>query len=90
MEGKEVLQEWVENTVRLIATEPDQVSVEVKEDEQGVLFTVKPGKKDTGLFIGKKGQSAKAFRDLLHLIGIGQDVRASLLIWTEEGPRSKE
>ena len=90
MEGIEIIREWVEKTAHLIATEPDNLEIEVKEDELGVLFTLKPGPKDRGLFIGKKGQSAKAFRDLLHLVGIGHDVKANLLVWTPEGPRSKE
>ena len=89
MENKlEVLREWVLSTAKLIVNNPDNLEVESKEDEQGLLFTIKADPQDRGLLIGRKGENANKFRALLSLLGLSNECRASLLIWSPDRPKT--
>ena len=52
-----------------IAEDKDQVEVESKIDDLGVLLTVKVSDRDMGKLIGKNGQTIKALRTLLRIVG---------------------
>ncbi len=58
----------------------DALSIEGKTDELGILLTVKVGDKDMGKLIGKGGQTVKALRTLLRIIGGNVNQRINLKI----------
>ncbi len=77
--------DFVEYVVKQIVDNPDQVVVERKVDDMGVLITLKVAKEDMGKLIGKEGQTAKAIRVLLRIIGSKNNARVNLKIVEPEG-----
>lgn len=75
---------FVEYVVKAIVTNPEAVKVERKIDELGVLITLEIAKEDMGTVIGKNGQSAKAIRTLLRVIGAKTNARVNLKIMEPE------
>lgn len=72
--------DFVEYIVKQIVDKPDEVVVERTVDEMGVLLTLKVSKEDMGKIIGKDGQTAKAIRILLRIIGSKNNSRVNLKI----------
>ncbi len=58
----------------------DQLSIEPTVDELGVLLTVRVSERDMGKLIGKGGQTVKALRTLLRIIGGASSQRVNLKI----------
>ena len=77
--------EFVEYVVKQIVESPDEVEVTRAVDEMGVLLTLKVAKDDMGKIIGKSGQTAKALRTLLRIVGSKNDARVNLKIVEPEG-----
>lgn len=72
--------EFVEYVVKKIVDFPEDVVVERTIDEMGVLVTLKVNREDMGKIIGKSGQTAKALRILLRIIGSKHNARVNLKI----------
>ena len=77
--------DFVEFVVKAIVDNPDDVVVEQSVDDLGVLITLKVNKDDMGKIIGKNGQTAKALRVLLRMMGSKMDSRFNLKIIEPEG-----
>ena len=86
-------QEFVEYIVRGIVGHPDDVVTERTVDEMGVLITLKINPEDMGYVIGRQGQTARAIRTLLKIVGAKSNARVNLKIFDPEGgnrpPRSE-
>ncbi len=63
-----------------IVEDKDALHIESKIDELGVLLTVRVSDRDMGKLIGKGGQTVKALRTLLRLIGGNAQQRVNLKI----------
>jgi len=72
--------DFVVYIVKQIVTLPDEVEVTRTVDEMGVLLTLKVAKDDMGRIIGKSGQTAKAIRVLIRIIGSKNNSRVNLKI----------
>jgi len=72
--------QFVEYIVKQIVDNPEDVELERHVDEMGVLITLKVNKDDMGKLIGKEGQTAKAIRTLLRIIGSKNNARVNLKI----------
>lgn len=72
--------DFVEFIVKKLVTMPDEVEVTRTVDEMGVLIILKVAKDDMGRVIGKNGQTAKALRVLLRVIGSKNHARVNLKI----------
>lgn len=77
--------DFIEHLVKQIVDDPTQVEVTRKVDDLGVLITLKVGKFDMGKVIGKNGQTAKALRTLLRVIGSRNNLRVNLKIVEPDG-----
>ena len=77
--------DFVEYVVKQIVESPEEVEVSREIDEMGVLLTLKVAKDDMGKIIGKSGQTAKALRTLLRIVGSKNDARVNLKIVEPEG-----
>jgi len=64
---------------------PGAVKIESKVDEMGVLLLLKVDKEDMGKVIGKAGETAKALRTILRVIGMNEHARVNLKIEEPEG-----
>ncbi len=78
-------QEFVEYIVKAIVSHPEDVSTERKIDERGVLLALKINPADMGFVVGRKGQTARAIRTLLKIIGAKNNARINLKIEEPEG-----
>ena len=63
-----------------LVEEKAKLVIEGTIDEQGVLLTVQVGSEDMGKLIGKAGQTVKALRTLLRIIGGRTNQRINLKI----------
>ena len=87
MAKTEMDQEFVEFVVRNLVDQPDDVSSDRTVDEMGVLITLKVNPADLGQVIGRQGQTAKAIRTLLRVVGAKNHARVNLKIYEPEGFR---
>ncbi len=87
-------QEFVEYVVKALVDNPDDVRTERSVDEMGVLITLFINPADMGQVIGRMGQTAKAIRTLLRVVGAKHKARVNLKINEPEGshrgPRREE
>ncbi|MEI8103623.1 MAG: KH domain-containing protein [Candidatus Moraniibacteriota bacterium] len=77
--------EFIEYVVKMLVDNPEDVKVERKIDEMGVLVTLDVNAKDMGMVIGREGATAKALRTLLRVIGARNNARVNLKINEPEG-----
>lgn len=77
--------DFVEFIVKQMVSAPDEVEVVRTVDEMGVLITLKVAKDDMGRIIGKGGQTAKAIRVLLRVVGSKNNARVNLKIVEPSG-----
>ncbi|OGL93879.1 hypothetical protein A2239_03870 [Candidatus Uhrbacteria bacterium RIFOXYA2_FULL_40_9] len=85
--AREFDQEFVEYVVRAIVNHPDDVKTERIVDERGVLITLFINQEDMGYVIGRQGQTARAIRTLLKIVGAKSNARVNLKIYEPEGSR---
>ena len=87
-------QQFVEYIVKTLVNNPDNVAVERKIDEKGVLLSLTVDPEDVGRVIGKRGATAQSIRTLLRALGTKNDARYNLKIVNtdgyEGGPRNTE
>jgi predicted RNA-binding protein YlqC (UPF0109 family) len=79
--------DFIEYLVKSIVDNPNDVRVERKVDEMGVLLTLKVNAADMGQVVGRNGATAKAIRTLLRIVGIKYNARVNLKIEEPEGGR---
>jgi len=80
-------QEFLEYVVKELVDTPDAVKVERKVDEMGVLLSLRIDPADMGKIIGRNGNTAKAIRSLLRVVGLKNQARVNLKIEEPEGGR---
>jgi len=85
MAAKQQDQEFVEFIVKGIVNNPNDVKVDRKVDEMGVLLTVKVNPEDMGALIGRAGSTARAIRALTRIVGLKNNARVNLKIEEPEG-----
>lgn len=85
MASKGADHEFLEYLVKSIVDHPDDVKVDRKVDEMGVLLTLKVNAQDMGQVVGRQGSTAKAVRSLLRIVGIKNNARVNLKIEEPEG-----
>ena len=83
--AKQADQEFLEYLVKSIVDHPDDVEVDRKVDEMGVLLSLKVNAQDMGQVVGRQGATAKAIRSLLRIVGIKNNARVNLKIEEPEG-----
>ncbi|MBN2197958.1 KH domain-containing protein [Candidatus Wolfebacteria bacterium] len=78
-------EQFLEFLIKSIVDHPDDVEVDRKVDEMGVLLTLKVNPLDMGQVVGRKGSTAQAIRSLLRIVGIKNNARVNLKIVEPEG-----
>ena len=77
--------EFLEHVVKELVDNPEAVRVARKVDDMGVLITLDVDPSDMGKIIGKSGNTAKAIRTLLRVVGMKNNSRVNLKINEPEG-----
>lgn len=72
--------DFLEFVVKSIVDHPDDVKIERKVDEMGVLLSLSVNAQDMGQVVGRQGATAKAVRSLLRIVGIKNNARINLKI----------
>ena len=78
-------QEFLGSLVKSLVDNPDSVGVNRTVDGMGVLLTLDVHADDMGKIIGRSGNTAKAIRTLLRVVGMKNDARVNLKINEPEG-----
>ena len=78
-------QEFLEYLVKSLVDHPDDVKVDRKVDEMGVLLSLKVNPLDMGQVVGRQGATAKSIRGLLRIVGIKNNARVNLKIEEPDG-----
>ena len=73
-------QDFLEYIVKTLVDNPDDVKIDRKVDEMGVLLSLKVNPKDMGQIIGRQGSTARAIRSLVRIIGLKNHARVNLKI----------
>lgn len=77
--------DFLEMVVKALVDHPQSVKVDRKVDEMGVLITLDVNPEDMGKIIGRQGNTAKAIRTLLRVVGMKNNARVNLKINEPEG-----
>ena len=77
--------EFLDYVVKALVDNPNDVKLERTVDEMGVLITLTVNPADMGKIIGRMGNTAKAIRTLLRIIGMKNNARVNLKINEPEG-----
>jgi predicted RNA-binding protein YlqC (UPF0109 family) len=73
-------QDFLEYVVKALVDNPNDVKVARQVDEMGVLLTLDVNPADMGKVIGRSGNTAKAIRILLRVVGMKNNARVNLKI----------
>ena len=84
-EEKPQYQELLEYIVKNLVDNPDDVRVERRVDEMGVLLTLKVHVQDMGQIVGREGSTARAIRTLVRIAGLKNHARVNLKIEEPDG-----
>ena len=76
--------DFIKTILELLVEDRDQLFVEGKVDELGVLITVRVSERDMGKLIGKSGQTIKSIRTLLRVVGGTANKRVNLKVLEPE------
>ena len=83
----EIDQEFLDYVVRGLVDHPESVKIRRTVDEMGVLLSLDVHPDDMGKIIGRSGNTAKAIRILLRVVGMKNNARVNLKINEPEGGR---
>jgi predicted RNA-binding protein YlqC (UPF0109 family) len=78
-------QEFLEYLIKSLVDHPEDVKVDRKVDEMGVLLSLHVNALDMGQVVGRQGATAKSIRALLRIVGIKNNARVNLKIEEPEG-----
>ncbi len=81
---------FLEYVVKALVDNPNDIKIDRTVDEMGVLITLTVNPADMGKIIGRMGNTAKAIRTLLRIIGMKNNARVNLKINEPEGSTRPE
>lgn len=82
--------QFLDYVVKSLVDHPESVKVSRVVDEMGVLLTLDVHQDDMGKIIGRSGNTAKAIRILLRVVGMKNNARVNLKINEPEGGRKSQ
>jgi predicted RNA-binding protein YlqC (UPF0109 family) len=80
--------EFLEFLVKSLVDHPEDVKIDRKVDEMGVLLSLKVNPEDMGVIIGRAGATARSIRSLVRIVGLKNHARVNLKIEEPEGGRT--
>lgn len=84
MADKHQDQEFLEYVVKALVNHPEDVKTDREIDDRGVKITLHVNPEDMGYIIGRQGQTARALRILLKIVGAKDNARVSMVIYEPE------
>ncbi|MDB5182762.1 MAG: hypothetical protein JWO47_546 [Candidatus Saccharibacteria bacterium] len=80
-------QQFIEYIVKSLVGNPEEVKIDRRIDEKGVLLELTVDPEDLGRVIGKRGATAQSLRTLLRALGTKNEARYNLKIIDNGEPR---
>ena len=77
--------QFLDFVTKALVDNPKDVKINRTVDEMGVLLTLSVSPADMGKIIGRMGNTAKAIRTLLRVVGMKNNARVNLKINEPEG-----
>ncbi len=77
--------QFLDFVIKGLVDNPNDVKITRTVDEMGVLLTLDVNAQDMGKVIGRMGNTAKAIRTLLRVVGMKNNSRVNLKISEPEG-----
>lgn len=74
------ISDYLLSLIKPLVSHPDTVKVNESQDQMGILLSVDVHKDDMGVLIGKAGETAKAIRLLVRIVGLKANARVSIKI----------
>lgn len=71
---------FLDSLIKALVDNPNDVKINRTVDEMGVLLTLDVNPADMGKIIGREGNTAKAIRTLLRIVGMKNNSRVNLKI----------
>jgi len=78
------MSQLIENLIKRLVNQPDEVQVTQNEGDQTDIFELKVAKEDMGRVIGKKGRIIEALRTIVFAFGVKQKKRCLLQLIEEK------
>lgn len=82
--------EFLDYVIKSLVDNPNDVKINRTVDEMGVLLTLDLNPADMGKVIGRQGNTAKAIRMILRVVGMKNSARVNLKINEPVGGRRDE
>lgn len=82
--------QFLDFVVKGLVDHPESVKINRTVDEMGVLLSLDVHPEDMGKIIGRSGNTAKAIRILLRVVGMKNNARVNLKINEPEGGKRSE
>lgn len=82
--------QFLEYLIKALVTHPEDVKIKRTVDEMGVLMTLDVNPVDMGKVIGRAGNTAKAIRILLRVVGMKNNARINLKINEPQATYSRQ
>ena len=89
-ENKASDKDFLEFLVKALVDHPQDVKIERRVDEMGVLLSLTVNAEDMGQIIGKEGSTARAIRNLVRIVGLKNQARVNLKIEEPIGSKPRE
>ncbi len=89
MSEQELDYQFLEYVTKALVDHPEDVKITRGVDELGVLLSLNVNSEDMGKIIGRQGNTAKAIRILLRVVGMKNNARVNLKINEPEGSENK-
>lgn len=77
--------QFLDYVIKALVDNPEAVKINRTVDEMGVLLTLVVDPADMGKIIGRDGNTAKAIRTLLRVVGMKNNARVNLKINEPDG-----
>lgn len=81
--------QFLDYVIKALVENPQDVKINRTVDEMGVLMTLDVNPADMGKIIGREGNTAKAIRTLLRVVGMKNNARVNLKINEPTGGMEK-
>lgn len=72
------MKEILKQIISMIVDKPESVSIEEKEEDGIIYFTIKVAKEDAGKVIGKEGKVIRSIRNIMKIPAIKQGKRINI------------
>ena len=82
--------QFLDFVIKSLVDNPNNVKISRTVDEMGVLLTLEVNPLDMGKIIGRLGNTAKAIRTILRVVGMKNNARVNLKINEPEGATRPE